>query len=303
MGFFDKLKSGLKKTKDALLKPVDMLFASGDKVDDDFFEELTDLLIMADVGVETSEYIAETLRARLKEKKIKETEPAREEFRAILRELVGDGEDLTIGRNGISVILVIGVNGVGKTTSIGKIANCLKQQGKKVMLCAADTFRAAAIEQLEVWANRSGVPLIKQKEGADPAAVVFDAAGAAKKQGVDVLIVDTAGRLHNKKNLIDELAKINRVISRELPDATRDTLLVLDASTGQNALVQAKEFRKAAEITGLVLTKLDGTAKGGIVLAIKRELGIPVKFIGVGEGIDDLQRFNGNEFIEAFFEG
>jgi fused signal recognition particle receptor len=201
------------------------------------------------------------------------------------------------------VILVIGVNGVGKTTSIGKIANCLKQQGKKVMLCAADTFRAAAIEQLEVWANRSGVPLIKQKEGADPAAVVFDAAGAAKKQGVDVLIVDTAGRLHNKKNLIDELAKINRVISRELPDATRDTLLVLDASTGQNALVQAKEFRKAAEITGLVLTKLDGTAKGGIVLAIKRELGIPVKFIGVGEGIDDLQRFNGNEFIEAFFEG
>ncbi|MBQ8324874.1 MAG: signal recognition particle-docking protein FtsY [Clostridia bacterium] len=303
MGFFDKLKSGLKKTKDALLKPVDMLFASGDKVDDDFFEELTDLLIMADVGVETSEYIADTLRERLKEKKIKETEPAREEFRAILRELVGEGAPLTLGESGVSVILVIGVNGVGKTTSIGKIANCLKQQGKKVMLCAADTFRAAAIEQLEVWANRSGVPLIKQKEGADPAAVVFDAAGAARKQGVDVLIVDTAGRLHNKKNLIDELAKINRVISRELPEATRDTLLVLDASTGQNALVQAKEFRKAADITGLVLTKLDGTAKGGIVLAIKRELGIPVKFIGVGEGIDDLQTFNGTEFIEAFFEG
>lgn len=303
MGFFDKLKAGLKKTKDALLKPVDLLFSSGDKVDDDFFEELTDLLIMADVGVETSEYIADTLRDRLKEKKIKETEPAREEFRAILRELVGEGAPLTLGESGVSVILVIGVNGVGKTTSIGKIANCLKQQGKKVMLCAADTFRAAAIEQLEVWANRSGVPLIKQKEGADPAAVVFDAAGAARKQGVDVLIVDTAGRLHNKKNLIDELAKINRVISRELPEATRDTLLVLDASTGQNALVQAKEFRKAADISGLVLTKLDGTAKGGIVLAIKRELGIPVKFIGVGEGIDDLQTFNGNEFIEAFFEG
>ena len=303
MGFFDKLKAGLKKTKDALLKPVDLLFSSGDKVDDDFFEELTDLLIMADVGVETSEYIADTLRDRLKEKKIKETEPAREEFRAILRELVGEGAPLTLGESGVSVILVIGVNGVGKTTSIGKIANCLKQQGKKVMLCAADTFRAAAIEQLEVWANRSGVPLIKQKEGADPAAVVFDAAVAARKQGVDVLIVDTAGRLHNKKNLIDELAKINRVISRELPEATRDTLLVLDASTGQNALVQAKEFRKAAEISGLVLTKLDGTAKGGIVLAIKRELGIPVKFIGVGEGIDDLQTFNGNEFIEAFFEG
>ncbi len=302
MGFFDKLKSGLKKTKDALLKPVDMLFTSGDKVDDDFFEELTDLLIMADVGVETSEYIADTLRERLKEKKIKETAPAKEEFQAILRELVGDGEELTLSSNGMSVILVIGVNGVGKTTSIGKIANNLKKQGKKVMLCAADTFRAAAIEQLEVWANRSDVPLIKQKEGADPAAVVFDAAGAARKQGVDVLIVDTAGRLHNKKNLIDELAKINRIIDRELPDATRDTLLVLDASTGQNALVQAKEFRKAADITGLVLTKLDGTAKGGIVLAIKRELGIPVKFIGVGEGIEDLQPFDGTEFIQAFFE-
>ena len=302
MGFFDKLKLGLKKTKDALLKPVDMLFSSGDKVDDDFYEELTDLLIMADVGVDTSEYITETLKARLKEKKIKETEPAREEFRNILRELVGEGVPLTLGENGISVILVIGVNGVGKTTSIGKIANCLKQQGKKVMLCAADTFRAAALEQLEVWANRSNIPLIKQKEGADPAAVVFDAVGAARKQGADVLIVDTAGRLHNKKNLIDELAKINRVISRELPEATRDTLLVLDATTGQNALVQAKEFRKAADISGLVLTKLDGTAKGGIVLAIKRELGIPVKFIGVGEGIDDLQSFNGTEFIEAFFE-
>ena len=303
MGFFDKLKQGLQKTKEALLKPVDMLFSSEDKVDDDFFEELTDLLIMADVGVETSEYIADTLRERLKEKKIRETGPAREEFRAILKELVGDGAELTLGSAGVSVILVIGVNGVGKTTSIGKIANCLKQQGKKVMLCAADTFRAAAIEQLEVWANRCDVPLIKQKEGADPAAVVFDAAGAARKQGVDVLIVDTAGRLHNKKNLIDELAKINRVISRELPDATRDTLLVLDASTGQNALVQAKEFRKAAEITGLVLTKLDGTAKGGIVLAIKRELGIPVKYIGVGEGIDDLQPFDGSEFVSAFFEG
>lgn len=303
MGFFDKLKAGLKKTKDALLKPVDQLFSSSDKVDDDFYEELSELLIVADVGVETSEYIAETLRARLKEKKIRDTATAREEFRAILKELVGDGAELTLGSEGISVILVIGVNGVGKTTSIGKIANCLKQQGKKVMLCAADTFRAAAIEQLEVWANRSGVPLIKQKEGADPAAVVFDAAGAARKQGMDVLIVDTAGRLHNKKNLIDELAKINRVISRELPDATRDTLLVLDASTGQNALVQAKEFRKAAEISGLVLTKLDGTAKGGIVLAIKRELGIPVKFIGVGEGIDDLQPFDGTEFVNAFFEG
>lgn len=301
MGFFDKLKSGLKKTKDALLKPVDRLFSSGDRVDEDFYEELTDLLIMADVGVETSEYIAETLRERLKEKKIREAGPAREEFVEILSELVGDGEPLNLG-NGLSVILVIGVNGVGKTTSIGKIAHCLQQQGKKVMLCAADTFRAAAIEQLEVWAERSGVPLIRQKEGADPAAVVFDAANAAKKQGTDVLIVDTAGRLHNKKNLIDELAKINRVIGRELPDASRETLLVLDASTGQNALIQAKEFRRAADITGLVLTKLDGTAKGGIVLAIRRELGIPVKFIGVGEGIDDLQPFDGVEFTKAFFD-
>ncbi len=303
MGFFDKLKMGLKKTKDALLKPVEQLFSSSDKVDEDFFEELSDLLIMADVGVETSSYITETLRERLREKKIKEPALAREEFCGILRELVGDGEPIHLGDSGLSVILVIGVNGVGKTTSIGKIANCLKQQGKKVMLCAADTFRAAAIEQLEVWADRSGVPLIKQKEGADPAAVVFDAAGAARKQGVDVLIVDTAGRLHNKKNLIDELAKINRIIDRELPGAARETLLVLDASTGQNALMQAKEFRKAAEITGLVLTKLDGTAKGGIVLAIKRELGIPVKFIGVGEGIDDLQPFDASEFVNAFFEG
>ena len=302
MGFFDKLKSGLQKTKDALLKPVDQLFGSGDKVDDDFFEELSDLLIMADVGVETSEYITETLKERLKEQKIKETGPAKAEFCKILEELVGSGDELNLG-DGLTVLLVIGVNGVGKTTSIGKIAHLLKEQGKKVMLCAADTFRAAAIEQLEVWAERSDVPLIRQKEGADPAAVVFDAAGAAKKQGVDVLIVDTAGRLHNKKNLIDELAKINRVIDRELPGANRDTLLVLDASTGQNALIQAKEFRKAAEISGLILTKLDGTAKGGIVLAIRRELGIPVKFIGVGEGIDDLQPFDGEEFIKAFFDG
>ncbi len=302
MGFFEKLKSGLKKTKDALLKPVDLLFSSTDRVDDDFFEELFDLLIMADVGGDTSEYITETLRQRLKEKKIKETAGAREEFREILRELVGEGEPLAFG-DGMTVLLVIGVNGVGKTTSIGKIAHTLKEQGKKVLLCAADTFRAAAIEQLEVWAQRSDLPLIRQKEGADPAAVVFDAAGAARKQGADVLIVDTAGRLHNKKNLIDELAKINRVIDRELPGAVRETLLVLDASTGQNALVQAREFGRAAKITGLVLTKLDGTAKGGIVLAIRRELGIPVKFIGVGEGIDDLQPFDGKEFVDAFFEG
>ncbi len=301
MSFFDKLKNGLKKTKDALLKPVNDLFSSYDKVDEDFFEELCDLLIMADVGVETSDHLVNELRERLKEKKIKDAVLARDEFRAILTECVGESGELEFG-NGLDVILVIGVNGVGKTTSIGKITHVLKEDGKKVMLAAADTFRAAAAEQLSIWAERNDVPIIRQNEGADPAAVVFDAIGAAKKAGSDVLVVDTAGRLHNKKNLIDELAKINRVIDREAPDAKRETLLVLDASTGQNALVQAKEFGRAANITGLVLTKLDGTAKGGIILAIKRELGIPVKFIGVGEGIDDLRPFAPDEFINAFFE-
>ena len=301
MGFFDKLKSGLKKTKDALLKPVNDLFSSYDKVDDDFFEELCDLLIMADVGVETSDALVSELRERLKEKKIKEASLAREEFREILKDAVGESGSLSFG-SGLNIILVIGVNGVGKTTSIGKITHCLKESGKSVMLAAADTFRAAAAEQLGIWAERNGVPIIRQDEGADPAAVVFDAVSAAKKANIDVLIVDTAGRLHNKKNLIDELAKINRVIDREAPFACRETLLVLDASTGQNALIQAKEFGKAANITGLVLTKLDGTAKGGIILAIKRELGIPVKFIGVGEGIDDLHPFEPSEFINAFFE-
>lgn len=301
MSFFDKLKNGLKKTKDALLKPVNDLFSSYDKVDDDFFEELCDLLIMADVGVDTSDYLVNELRDRLKEKKIKDAAVAREEFRAILTESVGESGTLAFGE-GLNVILIIGVNGVGKTTSIGKITHYLAESGKSVMLAAADTFRAAAAEQLAIWADRNDVPIIRQNEGADPAAVVFDAVAAAKKANTDVLIVDTAGRLHNKKNLIDELAKINRVIDREAPNATRETLLVLDASTGQNALIQAKEFGKAANITGLVLTKLDGTAKGGIILAIKRELGIPVKFIGVGEGIDDLRPFDPSEFINAFFE-
>lgn len=301
MGFFDKLKAGLQKTKEVLLAPIDNLFSSYDKVDDEFFEELCDLLIMADVGAGNSQEIVDNLRAVLKEKKIKETTAARSEFIEILKETVGEGEALRIG-NGLSVILVIGVNGVGKTTSIGKIAANLKKDGKKVMLAAADTFRAAAIDQLEVWANRSDVPLIKQREGADPAAVVYDAIGAAKKQNIDVLIVDTAGRLHNKKNLLDELSKINRVIDKELPSASRETLLVLDASTGQNALIQAKEFGKAASITGIVLTKLDGTAKGGIILSIKRELGIPVKYIGVGESIDDLQPFDALQFVQAFFD-
>lgn len=302
MGFFEKLKNGLKKTKEALMKPVNSLFSSYDKVDDEFFEELFDILVMSDVGVATSQEIIDRLKERLKEKKIKETGAAREELISIMTELV-DSENGTIDLEKTpTVILVIGVNGVGKTTSIGKIATLLKSKGKKVVLAAADTFRAAAIEQLGVWADRAGVPMVKQGEGADPAAVVFDAIASFRKQNADFLIVDTAGRLHNKKNLLDELAKINRVIDRELPGANRETLLVLDAVTGQNGLLQAKEFTSAANITGIVLTKLDGTAKGGIVLAIKEELGIPVKLIGVGEGADDLQPFNGNEFVKAMFE-
>ena len=302
MGFFEKLKNGLKKTKEVLMKPVNSLFSSYDKVDDEFFEELFDILVMSDVGVATSQEIIDGLKERLKEKKIKETGAAREELISIMTGLV-DSENGTIDlEKPPTVILVIGVNGVGKTTSIGKIATLLKSNGKKVVLAAADTFRAAAIEQLGVWADRAGVPMVKQGEGADPAAVVFDAIASFRKQNADFLIVDTAGRLHNKKNLLDELAKINRVIDRELPGANRETLLVLDAVTGQNGLSQAKEFTSAANITGIVLTKLDGTAKGGIVLAIKEELGIPVKLIGVGEGADDLQPFNGNEFVKAMFE-
>ena len=302
MGFFEKLKNGLKKTKEVLMKPVNSLFSSYDKVDDEFFEELFDILVMSDVGVATSQEIIDGLKERLKEKKIKETGAAREELISIMTGLV-DSENGTIDLEKTpTVILVIGVNGVGKTTSIGKIATLLKSKGKKVVLAAADTFRAAAIEQLGVWADRAGVPMVKQGEGADPAAVVFDAIASFRKQNADFLIVDTAGRLHNKKNLLDELAKINRVIDRELPGANRETLLVLDAVTGQNGLSQAKEFTSAANITGIVLTKLDGTAKGGIVFAIKEELGIQVKLIGVGEGADDLQPFNGNEFVKAMFE-
>ena len=301
MGLFEKLKNGLKKTKAALTDKIDRLFSSYDKIDDDFYDELTETLIMADVGASTADYISETLRARLKEKKIKEVSEGKRELMEIVEETIGEGGELNIGTKP-SVILVIGVNGVGKTTSIGKIANNLHNQGKKVMLAAADTFRAAAIDQLEVWAQRADAALIRQSEGADPGAVVFDAISAAKKQNVDVLIVDTAGRLHNKKNLIDELSKINRIIERELSGCDKETLLVLDAVTGQNGLNQAKEFGKIANITGIILTKLDGTAKGGIVLAINRELGYPVKYIGVGEGIDDLQRFNSADFVRAMFE-
>lgn len=300
MGFFDRLKEGLSKTKNALFKQVDNLFKSFVKVDEDMLEELEELLIMADVGVNSSEAIIERLRERIRDERITEPEDCRLVLQEILVDMIGDGEPLRLDTTP-SVILVIGVNGVGKTTSIAKIANRLKQQNKKVVLAAADTFRAAAIDQLQVWADRVGVELIKHTEGSDPAAVVFDAVSAAKKRAADVLIVDTAGRLHNKKNLMDELAKINRVIDRELSGASRETMLVLDATTGQNAVNQAKEFKNAAEITGLILTKLDGTAKGGIVFSIKEELNIPVKFIGVGEKMDDMQEFEAKAFVDALF--
>ena len=301
MGFFDKLKQGLLKTKNAIVDKIDGLFKSFVKVDEDLFEELEELLISADIGVNTSMEILDELRDTVKENRIKDPEEVKKELFAILRRMIGEHEPLNLSTKP-SVILVIGVNGVGKTTSIGKIANDLKHSGKKVVVAAADTFRAAAAEQLTVWCDRAGVDIIKQAAGADPASVVFDAISAVKSRGADVLIIDTAGRLHNKKNLMDELAKIDRVIGRELPDASKETLLVLDATTGQNAVMQAKEFKEASKITGLVLTKLDGTAKGGIVISIRKELGIPVKFIGVGEKIDDMKPFDSKDFASALFE-
>lgn len=301
MGFFDKLKEGLKKTKNSVMGQVDEILKSFGKVDEDLLEELEEAMICADMGVEVASAMIDELRERIKAEKIRDTDGVRAALKEILRLHIGDGEPLNIG-DGLSVILVIGVNGVGKTTSIGKIAANLKANGKKVVVAAADTFRAAAIDQLKVWCDRAEVDLIHQSEGSDPAAVVFDAAAAAKKRSADVLIIDTAGRLHNKKNLMDELAKIDRVISRELPDAPRETLLVLDSTTGQNAIIQAKEFKNAADITGLVLTKLDGTAKGGAVFSIKDMLGIPVKYIGVGEKIDDMQPFDGDMFVSALLD-
>ena len=301
MSFFEKLKRGLQKTKNALFKPFVDLFKRFRLIDEDLMEELEEILVCADVGAVTTEEILEKLRAQIKENKIKDSEDVKVALKAIMREMLGDGGEIPFG-NEMTVVLVIGVNGVGKTTSIGKISHALKRQHKKVVVAAADTFRAAAIDQLNVWTDRAGVDLIKHTEGSDPAAVVFDAINAAKKRNADVLIIDTAGRLHNKKNLMNELAKIDRVITRELPGATRETLLVLDSTTGQNAVNQAKEFKSAADITGIVLTKLDGTAKGGIVFSIKNELNIPVKFVGVGEGIDDLMPFSASEFVEGIFE-
>ena len=301
MGFLAKLREGLSKTKNAIFGKIDALLKHFVKVDEDLLEELEELLITADVGVNTTEEILDRLRDEIKDGRLKEPDQIKETLKVIVTDLIGEGDTLHLDTTP-SVILVIGVNGAGKTTSIGKISKRLKKVGKRVVVAAADTFRAAAIDQLAVWCDRAGVDLVHQNEGSDPAAVVFDAIQYTKKKQADVLIIDTAGRLHNKKNLMDELAKINRVISRELPDATRENLLVLDATTGQNAIMQAKEFSHAAEITGLVLNKLDGTAKGGIVLSIRRELGLPVKFVGVGEKIDDMQEFDAEEFVTALFE-
>ncbi len=301
MGFFDKLKQGLAKTKNAIFGKIDDVFKKFRRVDEDLFDELEELLISADIGVNTTEQILDELREYVIDNKIKDSELIRGELVSKLKAMLGEHEPLILDTKP-SVILIIGVNGVGKTTSIGKIAAELKTQGKKVVVAAADTFRAAAAEQLTVWCERAGVDIIKQSAGADPASVVFDAISASKSRKADVLIIDTAGRLHNKKNLMDELAKIDRVIGRELPGASRENLLVLDATTGQNAVIQAKEFKEASQLTGLILTKLDGTAKGGIIFSIKEELGIPVKFIGVGEGIDDMKPFNADDFATALFE-
>ena len=301
MGFFDRLKDGLMKTRKSITEKIDQVLVSFGKVDEELFEELEEILITSDIGIDTTLKIIESLKEKVRERKIIDAMKVKDLLKEELKEILESGDNSLKLDTKPAVIIVIGVNGVGKTTSIGKIANYYKSQGKKVLLAAGDTFRAAAIDQLEIWADRVGVEIIEQKEGSDPAAVVFDAAQAAKSRKADLLICDTAGRLHTKKNLMEELKKVSRVLDRELPGADRETLLVLDATTGQNAISQAKTFRETADITGIVLTKLDGTAKGGIVIAIKSELDIPVKLIGVGEQIDDLQKFNASEFVEALF--
>lgn len=301
MGFFKKLNKGLKKTRDNMSGAINAALYGKNEIDDEFYDELEEILVMADVGVNTSAEIVEKLRDAVFKKNLRRAKDVKEEIKNIVADMLSGGE--TIDMVTIpSVILVIGVNGVGKTTSIGKMAAMFKEEGKKVILGAADTFRAAAIDQLEIWADRAGVDIVKHKEGADPAAVVFDTISAGKARNADIIICDTAGRLHNKKNLMDEFAKIYRVIDRQLPYADREIFLVLDATTGQNAVNQAKEFKDVAEITGIILTKLDGTAKGGVVLAIKNDLKVPVKFIGVGEGIDDLRPFDPKAFAEGLFE-
>ena len=300
-GLFARLKEGLGKTRNSFNEKLDGVFSVFKKLDDDLYDELEEALIMADIGGQTSCEIVEQLRENVKEKHIKDAEEAKAELKAIITEILSKNDCELRLETKPTVILVIGVNGVGKTTTIGKLTSKLKNEGKKVVLGAADTFRAAAADQLEIWAQRNDVPIVRLTEGADPAAVVFDACSSAKSKGADVCICDTAGRLHNKKNLMDELGKIYRVIDRELPDAQKEILLVLDATTGQNAVNQAEEFDKVAKITGIVLTKLDGTAKGGIVVNICKKLGVPVKFVGVGEGIDDLQVFDPQAFAEALF--
>lgn len=301
-GFFGRLVAGLTKTRDNIVKGIDSVFSGFSHIDDDFYEEIEEILVMGDLGVHATEAIIENLKQQVKEQHIKEPADCKELLIESIKKQMDVGETAYRFENEQSVVMVIGVNGVGKTTSVGKLAGKLKAQGKKVVLAAADTFRAAAGSQLEEWANRAGVEMIGGQEGADPASVVYDAVAAAKARHADVLLCDTAGRLHNKKNLMEELRKINRIIDREYPEAFRETLVVLDGTTGQNALSQAKQFAEVADITGIILTKMDGTAKGGIAVAIQSELGIPVKYIGVGETIDDLQKFDSNDFVNALFD-
>ena len=301
-GFFGKLVAGLQKTRDNIISGMDSIFSGFSAIDDEFYEEIEETLIMGDLGIQTTMSIVEDLRKKVKEQGIKDPAECKELLMESIRDQMDLGENAYEYENRQSVLLIIGVNGVGKTTSVGKLAGQLKDDGKKVILAAADTFRAAAIEQLTEWANRAGVDIIAQQEGSDPAAVVYDAVAAAKSRHADILICDTAGRLHNKKNLMEELKKINRIIDKEYPDAYRETLVVLDGTTGQNALSQAKQFMEVADITGIILTKLDGTAKGGIAVAIQSELGIPVKYVGIGEKIDDLQKFDANDFVNALFK-
>lgn len=300
--FFSRLVQGLAKTRDNIVEGIDSIFNGYSQIDEDFYEDLEETLIMGDIGINTTSAIIEDLQKKVKEQHIKEPSACKELLIESMKEQMTAGETAYEFEHRRSVVLVIGVNGVGKTTTVGKLAGKLKDDGKKVMLAAADTFRAAAGEQLTEWAHRAGVDIIGGKEGADPGAIIFDAVNAAKARNVDVLLCDTAGRLHNKKNLMEELRKINNIISREFPEAYRETLVVLDGATGQNALQQAREFSQVADVTGIVLTKLDGTAKGGIAVAIQSELQIPVKYIGVGESIDDLEKFNADEFIRALFD-
>ena len=302
-GFFRRLSEGLSKTRNSIVSGIDSIFKGFSAIDDDFYEELEEILIMSDVGINATTKIIDNLKEKVKETKTKEPSECRKLLMDSMKEQMSVPEDAYDFEHKKSVVLLIGVNGVGKTTSIGKLAGQLKANGKKVLVAAADTFRAAAIEQLTEWANRAEVDIIAQKEGSDPAAVVFDAVTAAKARNVDVLLCDTAGRLHNKKNLMEELKKIDRVIEREYPGCHRETMVVLDGTTGQNAMVQAKEFNAAAAIDGIILTKLDGTAKGGIALAIQAELGVPVKYIGVGEHLEDLQKFDPDAFVDALFDG